>query len=172
MSGSRWTRVWTELHEYYKCKRCPDAFCCTKIPVEPLPDEIHSIADYLGESLSNFLRLYTVKAGGRTWLKFPCPFYSDGGCRIYEVRPVVCGRYPFAPSPGVMHTNICPVAKKIEEDILGKPMDWPKELEPMPPNDALPEGVPQYKTYNLRSWIEVMEVLLAFHKIHNREPRR
>jgi len=172
VTEAQWEAVWVGLHEFYKCKRCPDAFCCTEIPVEVLPDEIITIADYLGESISQFMRLRTIKAGGKIYLKFPCPFFGSEGCRIYEVRPKVCRRYPFAPWPGVLHTNVCPLSIEIAETLLGEKLDQPKELEKLPTSEKLPKGVTNYKTYDLYIPLCQMELLLGFKKGFNKQKNR
>lgn len=116
-----WEGLWPELHKFYECRRC--SFCCTKIPVQISRSEIRQIAKHLNMDPALCLLRYTLFMENKPYLKYPCPFYDGNGCEIYEARPEVCRRYPFTGgNPGVLATNLCPMAKEIADDVeaLGK----------------------------------------------------
>ncbi len=85
---------------YFSCKRCGN--CCT-FPggsVFGSQEEFQRIADYLKTEFADFLQQYTIEKNGMISLRSvengPCVFYENG-CRIYEVRPLQCGTFPFWP---------------------------------------------------------------------------
>ncbi len=81
--------------------------CCHGADVTLTPCDILRLTRQLGKGAGEFLAEYTVPAvwdraglpvaklrmGGKDG-KGPCPFLSDGGCAVYDTRPVTCRYYP------------------------------------------------------------------------------
>lgn len=84
------------------CQRC--GRCCQGIMAVMIrPEECRNVANSLGISLKNFIKLYTEKSRRSeegfllrgTSQQKSCPFYDETvGCRIHKVRPTVCRVYP------------------------------------------------------------------------------
>src|SRR5690606_15138288 len=58
-------------------------------------------------------------------LRQPCPFYDRAGrrCRIYEIRPQTCRKYPLHPPPAELPYNLavdafCPAARLFAKETL------------------------------------------------------
>lgn len=80
--------------------------CCSELHLPLTPYDILRIRDFLKLSTDEFLLLYTEpfilpKSGlpiARLKMKEDaeknCPFLGEGGCTIYEVRPLACRYYP------------------------------------------------------------------------------
>lgn len=102
----------------FRCRRCGD--CCRgeENSVALFPFEIRAIAADTGEDWldaaepplegewdceGNFhtLEWRLVKAGR------DCKYYSDNGCRIYGVRPLLCQTYPFYLGDGRLRWSEC-----------------------------------------------------------------
>lgn len=84
------------LLSMFECQCCGQ--CCEgKIFAEPVlplvPGEPRRIADYVGWSAKQFRQFCTHRSSA-LYLKLPCPFYREGSCSIYEVRPMSCQLYP------------------------------------------------------------------------------
>ncbi len=66
------------------------------------PEEQTRIAKFLGLSMDELLEKYGVIKGNRVEMKVVdghCIFYGDDGlCRIHEVKPFQCRRWPLHPS--------------------------------------------------------------------------
>ena len=98
------------------CRRCGKC-CCEPNPTNPgspgiavFDDEMRIIARHSGVRYGQ-LRRKTAKRevdpGGRTrFIPFPCMFYGEGGCKIYDVRPFICRAYPVIPS-GPFNGEVC-----------------------------------------------------------------
>ncbi len=80
--------------------------CCSNLFLPLTPYDIIRIRDKLGLSTDEFLLLYTepfiLPKSGLPIVRLKmqdnedktCPFLGDGGCKIYEVRPLACRYYP------------------------------------------------------------------------------
>lgn len=62
-------------------------------------DEALAVAQALGASLSEFLKVFTYQSIHGLALRRKragwCVFYDNGLCRVYAVRPAQCGSFPF-----------------------------------------------------------------------------
>ena len=87
-----------------KCRRCGK--CCMPNPnhkewpgVGLFEDELKEIARGSLQPLNKLKRDCITRdsvAGRKSyWLRFPCPFQSPKGCKVYQVRPMACRTYPF-----------------------------------------------------------------------------
>jgi len=97
------------MREIFSCKRC--GHCCHgESTVSMTRSEQETIASFLGLESSDFLQKFCIKRGNRVEMKVidgHCIFYGkDGLCKIHEVKPFQCRRWPLHPS------------------ILGDPMAW------------------------------------------------
>ena len=112
---------WFRAGLRFRCTQCGD--CCTGAPgyVWLSDDELHAIAQYLGEPLDEVRARHTYVAHkGRTLREKAdgdCVFFDSAvGCTIYPVRPTQCRTWPFWESNLVSpkHWNktreICPGA--------------------------------------------------------------
>lgn len=92
-------KPWYDEGLRFGCRQCGS--CCGGEPgyVFLRRGEAVAIAGHLGVSLEDFRRTWTRKAGDRTSLREEsdgrCVFLGREGCRIYQVRPVQCGTFPF-----------------------------------------------------------------------------
>lgn len=83
----------------FECQRCGD--CCTGDPgyVYLKRGEAEAMAAHLGMRVDEFRRRFMRREGGRLSLREEadgrCVFFEDGGCRIYDLRPVQCRTFPF-----------------------------------------------------------------------------
>ena len=84
----------------FRCTQCGD--CCSGAPgfVWVNDEEIHAIADFLGESVEQVTALHTHFAHRGRSLREKnngeCVFYEKGiGCTIYPARPGQCRTWPF-----------------------------------------------------------------------------
>ena len=104
-----------------KCQRCGK--CCTGVLFETgallFPFEVEKLAIKLGISKHQFKDRYTYTQEDKRFLKLPCPFYKDGDCSVYEVRPIVCREFPLnqlVPKNGKMEMTVnmdCPAGKEL-----------------------------------------------------------
>lgn len=87
---------------FFKCERCGE--CCTSFNnIAISPREISRLAKHLEISEEDFLAGYTrglkEPSGGLSKIGFlslniPCPFYLEGGCSVYSLRPRACVLFP------------------------------------------------------------------------------
>ena len=102
----------------FRCQRCGD--CCRgeENSVAVFPFEIRAIIAETGEGWldaaepplegewdveGNFHTLeWRFRKTGRD-----CKYYSEGGCRIYRVRPLLCNTYPFYLEEGRLQWSEC-----------------------------------------------------------------
>lgn len=104
-----------------KCKRC--GACCSavlfKTGVLLFPQEVERLSIRAGVSKRQFKDKYSYTEDGRRFLKLPCPFYKDGECSVYSVRPLVCREFPLnqiVPKNGRMWMTVnmdCPAGKEL-----------------------------------------------------------
>jgi Fe-S-cluster containining protein len=88
---------------YFKCTRCSK--CCRHEPgyVFLSKNDVDSLSAALKIDSKNFLKNYckTVNLGGFTRISLiekrnnDCILWEDGGCSLYEYRPLQCKTYPF-----------------------------------------------------------------------------
>ncbi|MBN2652744.1 MAG: YkgJ family cysteine cluster protein [Spirochaetales bacterium] len=88
---------------YFKCTQC--SACCRHTPgiVRLSERDINNLTEFLGlgvnEFLQKFCRSIYNPQGYRSFslietAEYDCIFW-DGGCTVYEARPVQCRTYPF-----------------------------------------------------------------------------
>ncbi|MCQ2603997.1 MAG: YkgJ family cysteine cluster protein [Spirochaetia bacterium] len=87
----------------FQCQRCSG--CCRFEPgyVFLTEDDVTSLLDVLKMERDAFLEKYCVKVdiGGSYRLSlaekenYDCIFWENGGCSVYEGRPLQCRSYPF-----------------------------------------------------------------------------
>jgi Fe-S-cluster containining protein len=81
-----WNRVANALPGQFACRKgC--CICCELPSVNNL--EARLIADYCAERPETLLKKGSVPPPP-TGQDGSCPFITDGACRIYEVRPLIC----------------------------------------------------------------------------------
>lgn len=97
----------TSIQELYAkvpkvdCQRCGE--CCG--PVEAAPVEKQIITEYCQRNnipLKGFFSSLAVKCLDVAAGHWQCPMFQNGGCVIYEVRPLICrlqGTVPDLPCP-------------------------------------------------------------------------
>ena len=110
--------------ELFSCQRC--GRCCFT-PGAGLyleKEDFESIAAHMGKKRLQSLCRYdkTLQA----WiLRQPCPFFdSKSGCKIYQIRPQTCTKYPLhPPSPDMPYhlaaDAFCPGAREFAKNTLG-----------------------------------------------------
>lgn len=82
-----------KINRFFKCERCNR--CCS-IPAEVCPEDIVRITHHLDKSVKAFIKEFiTEHDDGSRYLNYPCPFLTERGCKIYQVRPLSCALYPF-----------------------------------------------------------------------------
>ena len=105
------------------CARCPSSACCSKIkhggtvdaPVL-LPEEASRIQELSQLSQENFSQDLHDSSFRQMRAANGCPFFRNGRCDIYEVRPVDCRLFPvdiMEREDGmlvwIVYTRICPI---------------------------------------------------------------
>ncbi|MDD1723081.1 MAG: YkgJ family cysteine cluster protein [Methanothrix sp.] len=110
--------------ELFSCQRC--GRCCFT-PGAGLyleKEDFERIAAHMGKKRLQSLCRYdkTLQA----WiLRQPCPFFdSKSGCKIYQIRPQTCTKYPLhPPSPDMPYhlaaDAFCPGAREFAKNTLG-----------------------------------------------------
>jgi len=67
-------------------------------------EDIERLARFLDLTLRAFARKYCIDEYGEIALAMhdtgSCQFLEDGGCTVYEARPLQCRTYPFLPHDG------------------------------------------------------------------------
>ncbi|VVB64623.1 Putative zinc- or iron-chelating domain protein [uncultured archaeon] len=112
--------------ETFKCERC--GRCCYT-PGAGLyleKEDFEKIAEHLG-SKKKLRSLCRYDKDLKAWvLRQPCPFYDTENkeCRIYEIRPLTCTKYPLHPPLREMPYNLavdafCPGARDLAKETLG-----------------------------------------------------
>ncbi len=89
----------------FSCTGC--AGCCTGEPgaIWVNEKEAAKLASFLGVTVQEFLRQYTVDYEGRSSLRevervpgqHDCIFLEGKSCRVYSARPTQCRTFPFWP---------------------------------------------------------------------------
>lgn len=111
-----------EVFKEVDCLAC--ANCCKTSPPLVTKSDINRIAGFLGLTPREFARRYVMEDVNGEWSfnSVPCRFLADDNhCRIYEVRPEACRRYPHTDeedfvrrrSLNLANTLICPAAYRI-----------------------------------------------------------
>jgi uncharacterized protein len=111
--------------ERFKCQHC--GRCCFTPGAGLIleKEDYDGIAERVGKKKLKALCKYN-KALNIWILKQPCPFYDseDSRCKIYEIRPATCTKYPLHPPLKEMPNNLavdafCPAARHLAKDTLG-----------------------------------------------------
>jgi len=119
-----------ELHEEaFERIHCLDCANCCKnhSPRFKIPD-IKRIAKFLGMKEGDFIQHYLRLDEDNDYVnqQQPCPFLeSDNTCRIYEVRPSDCARYPYTDEDVLLkrealtlkNSEVCPAVFYILEKL-------------------------------------------------------
>ena len=116
-------RLHNKLFFEYDCCKCGN--CCKLYDVLVNKTDIERISQYLGLSEDDFIEKYLAANGDEYIMKEkPCSFLdADGKCKIYDIRPSVCGDFPYTDKPyrlynmyGVLSfAEECPVVFEIIE---------------------------------------------------------
>ena len=111
--------------ERFRCQQC--GMCCYTPGAGLLLEEedFKRIAKTVGKKKLETLCRYDKTQD--VWvLKQPCPFYDQRkrGCKIYEIRPLTCIKYPLHPPLQEMPYNLavdafCPAARLFAKETLG-----------------------------------------------------
>ena len=111
--------------ERFRCQKC--GLCCETPGAGLLleKDDFERIARTVGKKRLKTLCRYD-KTNDVWVLRQPCPFYDrEGkGCKIYEIRPLTCTKYPLHPPLQEMPYNLavdafCPSARLFAKETLG-----------------------------------------------------
>ena len=86
-----------EFCDYAECTRC--GMCCTGIGEQYAVYVTHEDMERLSKVVPNFREYYIMYYPGEgEVLKWTpggeCIFLEDGGCRVYDERPIQCRRGP------------------------------------------------------------------------------
>jgi Fe-S-cluster containining protein len=89
------------MKKVFSCKLC--GHCCHGNSTVSLSQaDQKAIASFLGLTVTDFLQKFCIKKGNRIEMKIVdghCIFYGDDGlCKIHEVKPFQCKRWPLHPS--------------------------------------------------------------------------
>jgi len=86
---------------YFKCVRC--GLCCRN----DIPLDYDEVASGLFETKegSEHSWSFTNKFIKKVY-EDACPYFKDGGCSIYDKRPVVCRKYPMEHTPRSLGNKI------------------------------------------------------------------
>jgi Fe-S-cluster containining protein len=114
------------IRDEYDCCKCCN--CCKLYDIRIEQTDIPAISAYLGLSAYEFAEQYLPpddeEADVSIMKDKPCNFLeTDGKCRIYEVRPLVCREFPHTNKPDRLFSMIgmidfaedCPVIFEILE---------------------------------------------------------
>ncbi len=101
------------------CTQCGN--CCLSMHIEFEKNELHTIAQTLGESIEEFQKKFMSEGQ----VNPPCPMLNGKLCSIYETRPEVCRSFPHFEQPeftsrlyGVLsNIAICPIAFNAFEEL-------------------------------------------------------
>jgi len=111
--------------ERFRCQKC--GLCCETPGAGLLleREDFERIAGRVGKKKLKTLCRYE-KALNIWVLKQPCPFYDRvlRGCKIYDIRPLTCTKYPLHPPLQEMPYNLavdafCPAARLLAKETLG-----------------------------------------------------
>lgn len=113
------TNIHQDAFQKIDCLAC--ANCCKTTPAIITKSDISRIAKHLNTSPKQFLRQYVIEdVNGDMMLNgLPCRFLKeDNSCKIYDVRPEACKRYPHTdekeyvnrPALNLANTIVCPAA--------------------------------------------------------------
>jgi Fe-S-cluster containining protein len=111
------------------CLQC--AHCCKTSPPLITPADIQRISKHLQLSRKQFMNHYVLSdvSGEMSFKTVPCVFLdSDQSCRIYDIRPEACRRFPHTDEKGynkryklnVKNTMICPAAARVVDVLRSK----------------------------------------------------
>ena len=94
------------IRDEFDCRKC--ASCCKLYKIRVENDDIFAIAQYLGQTKDEIIDRYLLLDNEETGVYImeakPCGFLnSDGKCRIYSVRPLVCRDFPHSRKPGRLY---------------------------------------------------------------------
>jgi len=107
-------RVYEEIAEkvttHFQCHRCDN---CCKMPVNINDDDLERLLEKLGDSV---MAVIDSTDCGCMEIKAPCFFHDDEkGCRIYDIKPGVCRRYPFSSEYMMCGVCLCPMGIDIAD---------------------------------------------------------
>jgi hypothetical protein len=110
--------------ERFRCQQC--GLCCFTPGAGLLleKEDFDRIAAKIGKRKLERLSRFDRALDG--WiLKQPCPFYDHAkrGCKIYEIRPLTCRKYPLHPPLAQLPYNLavdafCPAARLFAKETL------------------------------------------------------
>jgi len=102
-----------KTNKYFKCSRC--GWCCKIAPATITYNELTKISHYLKITNKRMLKKNCFTTlDGQLKLRSPCPFYIQGKCKIYNIRPLICRTYPFKYGTNLLQAiDKCEKAKAI-----------------------------------------------------------
>jgi uncharacterized protein len=111
------------------CLAC--ANCCRTTPALVTKADVSRISKSLMMSTKEFSKSYLIEDinGDMMFKSVPCVFLSeDNSCRIYDVRPEACRRYPHTDEReyairtdlNVANTIVCPAAFQVMEKLKSR----------------------------------------------------
>lgn len=119
-----------DLHEQafseIDCLEC--AACCKNYSPTFKPTDIKRISKYLGMKEGDFVDEYLLVDEENDYVvnSKPCPFLAeDNRCKIYEVRPGDCARFPYTDEDVLIdkygltlkNSTFCPAVFKVLEEL-------------------------------------------------------
>jgi Fe-S-cluster containining protein len=112
--------------EKFQCLRCGRCCYTPGAGIYLEKGDFERIAVRLG-SKEKLKSLCIYDKDLKAWvLRQPCPFYDieKKGCRIYNIRPLTCSKYPLHPPLREMPYNLaidafCPAARDLARETLG-----------------------------------------------------
>lgn len=118
-----------EAFEKINCLQC--ANCCKQYSPRFTPSDIKRISKFLGMKDGDFRDTYlrVDEDGDQVLQQLPCPFLeADNHCRIYEVRPTDCARFPYMDDDFMLkrtplalkNSGFCPITYYVLERLIEK----------------------------------------------------
>ena len=116
-----------EAFEKIDCLKC--ANCCKSYSPRFKPPDIKRISKYIGMKEGDFIDTYLTidEDGDYVANTKPCPFLgSDNHCRVYDVRPSDCERFPYTDEDVILNrqpltlknSTFCPITYYVLEKLL------------------------------------------------------
>ncbi len=94
LNKRRFASIVKEVAKKIDCKTCGN--CCKTISPEIREKDIKQISQYLKMTPDEFINQYLTqnKEGMFRFKETPCPFLQQNKCKIYNLRPGDCKKYP------------------------------------------------------------------------------
>jgi uncharacterized protein len=112
-----------ELFQQIDCLACSN--CCKVISPALNKKEINEISGRLSMNADEFSKKYLQKdeEGDMLIRSKPCPFLTEKGCSIHDIKPKTCREYPYTNKAEIIsrlinlvgNCEVCPVVFEIVE---------------------------------------------------------